>query len=81
MMRGHNTKCFVMSLYAALLFVLLSPGVIISLPPRGSLITKALVHGLVFLVVFHCTKKLIRKCFRRGYRENFEDREDFEDDE
>ena len=48
-----------MSLYVAFLFVLLTPGVLISLPPRSSRLTTAITHGVVFAVIFHLTHKLV----------------------
>jgi len=36
----------------AALFVLLTPGVVLALPPGGSLLTQAVVHGVVFVVVW-----------------------------
>ncbi len=48
-----------MSLYVALLFVLLTPGVLIRLPPRSSLLTAAMVHSIVFAVIFHLTHKMV----------------------
>ena len=59
-----------MSVYVALLFVLLTPGVLLRLPPRGSLLTAALVHGIVFAVVFHFSHKFIWKVAYGG-RESF----------
>jgi hypothetical protein len=35
-----------------LLFVLLSPGVLLSLPPGGSRITQVLTHAVVFGLVY-----------------------------
>jgi hypothetical protein len=49
----------VTSLYLALLFVALTPGVLLSLPPGGSKLTVAVVHGLVFAVVYHFTHKAV----------------------
>ena len=49
----------VMTLFTTLLFVLLVPGVVLSLPPKGSLLTKAVVHGLVFALVYHFTHKAV----------------------
>jgi NADH:ubiquinone oxidoreductase subunit 3 (subunit A) len=46
---------FTITFFVALLFVVLSPGVLLSLPSRGSLLTKVLVHALVFAVVFYLT--------------------------
>ena len=48
-----------MLLYIVILFTLLTPGVLVSLPPRSSKLTTALTHGLVFAAVFHFTHKLI----------------------
>jgi len=33
------------------LFVLLTPGILLRLPPNGSKLTVAIVHGIVFTVV------------------------------
>ena len=50
-----------MSLFVAVLFFVLTPGVLLSLPKKGSLYTKAAVHALVFAVVFHLTHKAVWK--------------------
>ena len=50
-----------MSLFVAVLFFLLTPGVLVSLPPKSSLYTKAAVHALVFAVVFKLTHKAVRE--------------------
>ena len=57
----------IMSLYVALLFVLLTPGVLIKLPPKGSLLTVAIVHGLVFALVFHLTCRAMYKASVEGF--------------
>jgi len=54
-----------MSLYLAVLFFVLTPGVIVSLPPGGSRITVALTHAVVFAIVFTLTRKLVARSF--GY--------------
>ena len=48
-----------MTLFVAALFVLLTPGVVITLPAKGTLLQKAAVHGLVFAVVYHYTHKTV----------------------
>jgi len=48
-----------MTLYVAILFFLLSPGVLLRLPPGGSLVAAALVHAVVFGVVYMFTHKLV----------------------
>ena len=57
----------IMSLYVALLFVLLTPGVLIRLPPKGSLLMAAIVHGLVFALVFHFTRKMVYRLSVDGF--------------
>ena len=39
-------------LVLAVLFVVLTPGVVLALPPGGSLLTQAVVHSVVFVVVW-----------------------------
>lgn len=48
-----------MSFYVALLFVLLTPGVLIRLPKSSSILTAAIVHSIVFAVIFHLTHKMV----------------------
>ena len=50
-----------MTLFVAVLFFVLTPGVLVSLPSKGSLYTKAAVHALVFAVLFKLTHKAVRK--------------------
>ena len=45
-----------MSLYLALLFVVLTPGVLLT-APVGSKLAVAVVHGVVFAVVYSLTQK------------------------
>jgi len=48
-----------MAVYAAVLFYILTPGVLVSLPPGGSRTTVALTHAVVFGVVWHFTHKKV----------------------
>ena len=48
-----------MSLYVFLLFFILTPGILLSLPPKGSKTTVALVHAGVFAIVFYFTQKIV----------------------
>ena len=41
------------SLLAVVLFVLLSPGILVRLPPKGSKWTVAIVHGIIFAIVMY----------------------------
>jgi hypothetical protein len=52
---------WIMFLYTALLFFLLTPGILLTLPPKGKKMTVALVHALVFGVVFALSHKTIMR--------------------
>ena len=55
------------AVYAAVLFVLLTPGVVLSLPPGGTILTKAVVHAVVFATVFYLTKGAVMRAVGAGY--------------
>ena len=57
------------SLYAAILFVLLTPGLILRIPSKGSLLTASIVHAIVFGVLLYFISKLV---YQYGM-ENFKD--------
>jgi hypothetical protein len=46
-------------LFTVVLFVLLTPGIVTRLPPAGSKLTVAIVHGLIFALVYHFTHKMV----------------------
>ena len=50
-----------MALFLAVLFFVLTPGVLLSLPPGGSRTTVALTHAVVFAVVWALGHKLLVK--------------------
>jgi hypothetical protein len=50
-----------MILFTALLFFVLTPGILLTLPAHGSLATKAMVHAFVFALVYHFTSKIAYK--------------------
>ena len=54
-MEGH----ILMVVYAAILFFVLSPNVLLRLPPKGSTLVVAAVHALVFAVIFYFTKNFV----------------------
>ena len=56
-----------MSLFIVVLFVALTPGVLVTLPTKGSKLTVAIVHGLVFAVVYHFMHKLIVSYLYEGF--------------
>jgi len=47
------------SVYAAILFFLLTPSILLRLPPTGSKYTVAAVHAVVFALIFYFTHKLV----------------------
>ena len=56
-----NNQAMLMALYLAVLFFLLTPGVLITLPPGASQMTVAATHSTVFGVVYLLSHKLIWK--------------------
>jgi hypothetical protein len=50
-----------MFVYAFVLFFILTPGILLSLPPRGSKMMVAATHALVFALIFVLTHKMLMK--------------------
>lgn len=50
---------FIMLIVMAILFAILTPGVLLYLPPKSSLGVAAITHGVVFAVVWHFIHKPI----------------------
>jgi len=50
-----------MSLFIAVLFFVLTPGILLSIPAGGSLMQKAAVHAVVFALVYHFSHKAVYK--------------------
>ncbi len=48
-----------MSLIIVFLFVVLTPGILIRIPSKGSPLIAAVVHGLVFAAVLHFVQKYL----------------------
>ena len=62
MFSGKNIDArIIMTLIAGILFFLLSPGVLVSLPPGMSTIIQSATHALVFMVVWFFASKHIWK--------------------
>lgn len=49
----------IFTLYLVILFFLLTPGVLLSLPPKGNKITVAATHAIVFGLVWQITHKFV----------------------
>ena len=50
---------YAMFLYLVVLFFVLTPGVLLRLPPGGSAMTVALTHAVVFALVWSFTHRLV----------------------
>jgi tRNA A37 threonylcarbamoyltransferase TsaD len=61
--------------YAALLFVVLTPGVLLRLPPKGSKLAVAVTHGVVFAIVWHFTHKMVWRAAYEGFQPRMSARE------
>ena len=54
-----KSAVLLLSLYFAVLFFVLSPGILLSLPPGGSKVTVAATHAVVFALVYTLTHKMV----------------------
>jgi hypothetical protein len=52
---------WIITIYVALLFFVLTPGVFVRLPSKAGLMTVAAVHALVFALIWHFTYKFVAK--------------------
>ena len=50
---------WLVTLYTAVLFFVLVPGVLVTLPPKQSKLVVAAFHAVVFALVWHFTHKLV----------------------
>lgn len=56
-----------MGLYVAVLFVLLTPGILLRLPPKGSPLVVAIVHGAVFALILCLMHKMVLSMGAEGF--------------
>ena len=72
-----------MSLYVFILFFVLTPGVLLSLPPKSSKLVVAATHALVFTLVYWATHKIVWKFTTRVFEglENKEEQDEQEEQE
>ena len=67
-----------MLLYIVSLFFVLTPGILVTLPAGGSKTTVAIVHALLFALIFWLTHKFVWKATKKvsfGNLEGFESAE------
>ena len=55
-------------IFTILLFVLLTPSILVRLPKKGNKYTVAFVHGLLFAIIYHFTHKMV---YNFGHKEKF----------
>jgi hypothetical protein len=55
------------SLYVAILFFILTPGILVTLPPKSGRYTVAFVHALVFSLIFYFTYNIVWRIGVRMY--------------
>ena len=55
------------SLFMAVLFVALTPGILLTLPPKSSKLVVAVTHGVVFAVVYYLTHKMVPTGLYEGF--------------
>ena len=48
-----------MSAFTALLFIALTPGILVTLPPKGTPIVVAVTHGILFALIYAVTHKAV----------------------
>ena len=53
--------CVLMSIYAGILFFVLTPGVLLTLPPKSKKMMVAACHALIFAVIWGVTHKFVHK--------------------
>ena len=53
-----------MNLYLVLLFVAMTPGVLLHLPSGGSKLVVAATHGVLFAVVYYLTHRSVQNATR-----------------
>jgi len=59
---------YLMTVFTALLFVVLTPGVLLTIPPKGSNLVVAVVHGLVFALLYHLLCKAVSAWKNEGFQ-------------
>uniref|UniRef100_A0A6C0K5H0 Uncharacterized protein n=1 Tax=viral metagenome TaxID=1070528 RepID=A0A6C0K5H0_9ZZZZ len=56
-----------MCIFLAVLFFVLTPGILVTLPPKGSKVTVALTHAVVFAIIYCLTYKAVYSYLYEGF--------------
>jgi phosphotransferase system glucose/maltose/N-acetylglucosamine-specific IIC component len=59
------SKSVLFAVYVGILFFILTPSILLRLPPKGSKYTVAAVHALVFAVLFYFTASYTMRLFSK----------------
>jgi len=62
--------CIAIALSGALLFLILTPGVLLRIPQKGSVLTVAFVHSIIFGILLYFISKAVYQSYNK---ERFED--------
>ena len=44
-----------MFIFTTFLFFVLTPGIVVTIPPKSNKYVVAIVHGVIFALILHCT--------------------------
>jgi hypothetical protein len=66
-------------LILVLFFVLLTPGILVTLPPKSGKLTVAITHGVVFALLYVVLGQGVRKLFNSIGIEGLEDKKEEEE--
>jgi hypothetical protein len=60
------------AIYGALLFILLTPGLIVRIPQRGSLLSASIVHGIIFAILYYSISRIVFNYTKENFTEKSE---------
>ena len=50
---------WIVTIYCAILFFVLTPKILVSLPPKSGKLVVAATHAIIFAIIFHFTNKIV----------------------
>uniref|UniRef100_A0A6C0ESQ3 Uncharacterized protein n=1 Tax=viral metagenome TaxID=1070528 RepID=A0A6C0ESQ3_9ZZZZ len=59
--------CIITAVYACVLFFVLTPGVLLTIPPKGKKMVVAVCHAVIFGIVLGITHKPVHKMFKGSH--------------
>ena len=58
-----------MSLFIVILFFVMTPGILFSLPKGGTFMMKVAVHAVLFALIYHFTHKMVWRTLYEGFED------------